>query len=115
MKSTLLKHGQKIQVKTEPEIYAEKSHEPQMSEKSFSDHVESGKSYNFESGNSKNEAKTRLKNQRESHSSGKKKFKCIICSVCISNKVNLKRHISSVHEKKKQFECEICNTHKSLN
>ena len=36
-----LKHGQKIQVKTEPEIYKEKSHEPQISEKSFSDHVES--------------------------------------------------------------------------
>ena len=105
-----LKHGQKIHVKTEPEIYTEKSHVPQMSEKSFSDHVESEKPYNFETDNSKNEAKTRLKNQSESHSSGKKSFECIVCSVCFSNKVLLKRHMSSVHEKKKAFECEICNT-----
>ena len=63
-----LKHGQKIQVKTEPEIYTEKSHEPQISEKSFSDHVESEKSYNFETDNSINEAKTRLNSQSESNS-----------------------------------------------
>ena len=96
-----LKHGKMIQVKTEPEIYTEKSQEPQMSEKSFSDHVESEKSYNFETGNSKNEAKTRLKSQSESHSSGMKSYECIVCSVCFSNKVLLKRHISSVHEKGK--------------
>ena len=63
-----LKHGKKIQVKTEPEIYTEKSHEPQMNEKSFSDHIESEKSYNFETGNSKNEAKTRLNSKSDSHS-----------------------------------------------
>ena len=93
---------------TEPEIHNEKSQKPKMSEKSFSDHVESGKSYNFETSNFKNEAKTRLKS--ESHFSGKKSFECIICSVCFSKKVLLKRHISSVHEKKKPFKCEICNT-----
>ena len=77
-----LKHGKKIQVKTEPDIYTEKSHKPKMSEKSFSDHVENEKSYNFETGNSENEVKTTLENQSESHFSGKKSFECAVCSVC---------------------------------
>ena len=87
-----LKHRQKIQVKTEPEFYKEKSHEPQISEKSISDHVESEKSYNFETGNSKNEAKTRFNSQSESNSNAMKSYECIVCSNCFSNKVLLKRH-----------------------
>ena len=105
-----LKHRQKIQVKTEPEFYKEKSHEPQISEKSISDHVESEKSYNFETGNSKNEAKTRFNSQSESNSNAMKSYECIVCSNCFSNKVLLRRHISSVHEKKKPLECKICDT-----
>ena len=91
-----LKHGQKIQVKTKPE--------------SYTDHVESEKSYNFETGNSKNEAKTRFNSQSESNSNAMKSYECIVCSNCFSNKVLLRRHISSVHEKKKPLECKICDT-----
>ena len=49
-----------------------------------------------------NELLTGAKSQKTTPS------KCKVCSKILSNKYNLKIHISDVHEKQKRFQCHIC-------
>ena len=40
---------------------------------------------------------------------GKKSFKCEVCHYRSSQKDDLKKHIAAVHEGKKPFKCEVCH------
>ena len=106
-----LKHRRRIQVVKEPEIYIEKSLKPQISEKSFSDHVLVGKTCNFEAINSDislHETKSSLKIHSESNPREEKLFKCSSCDGSFTSKQHLKNHIKIAHECEKSFECSIC-------
>ena len=43
------------------------------------------------------------------HISGEKSFKCSICDSTFSKKLDVNRHIDSVHEGKRPYKCSFCN------
>ena len=55
-------------------------------------------------------SKKDLKIQKESVLEGKKQFQCNICELEFHNKINLKRHIISIHDRfYKPIKCNLCD------
>ena len=90
-------HGQKIKVKTEPDIC--ETNKTEVSGKNCSSNVFE-KYFGCEICNHHFTRKYQLKKHTESVHEEKKPFKCEICNYSFSQKIHLKTHLKSVHEKK---------------
>ena len=92
-------HGEKLDIKEEPEPQPSVIHETKELE---INHQEEENGW-------KNESKRRkVSIQTSSDHEEKKKFKCDICDVNFGCKGTLNRHVTTVHDGKKRFKCDIC-------
>ena len=92
-------HGEKLDIKQEPDSQPSLMHEEKELEIKHQD----------EQNNQKNESKRRKRSTvTASGHKRKEKFKSDVCNANLGQKGTLKQNVTTVHEGKKQLKCDIC-------